>query len=635
MKIKYPHGGVWHEYDTLELKKTPMGRNIYDFYYEQYLPNPLSFFLPHGVPWASGVRHVGDTGHTYTKANYPAEWGNDGVAYVNDWEHDICMLVAPSKTGKSIQTVGKVGLYTCLTDESWHCFHHHNLKYVNFGGGKLFRVFSFSWDNVADLWKRYRELLPRDELGQYSPRWGSLEGEKGAQKNLSFGDGRPKEIVLQKSESVLSFNCYTQSDVHSEGFEADGADFDEQADAKTWNGFLRGCQTRGDYTPAWFAMTPRVMKGREADTGAAGFIKRELWDGANTAGLTIAKYHLSIDSTPDAIITPKKKRASYHKWADPKVDRSEHDARAGLARHWGIWEVGGGSVIDNYFPQHHLIPARALDMNHKIVGDATKYRGMDHGLNRPMACVWGMVFPWGQLLIYREYYQERKTIPYHARQIIELSGNTHKRRQDWEDPDTGEVFKTFAEECVAEHYESSVMDSRSFASPSSESARTMGEVYQAWGLDDLAPAKGYKNEIIVPDMKVWFDLNEKEPHLMHNFWLRNMIDEALYKEWLNGRKGVWWNGPKIYFLTSLRKTREEMVLWVNDPKTGKPKSDHDHIPGGALKYMLAEGEDLRYWGNRWKGDGGDGSDPWGERDQEPDAEAQQDESWTGRSFVPR
>ena len=626
MLIRYPYKDQWYELESTELKKTPNGRNILDFYNQEYVPNPLSYFRPHGLAWSAKKRPAGDTGHFYEPADYPQEWDNDGAALCNDRDHDLVMLVAPSKTGKSHMAAASVMYRSIPCDKDWHCFQYHHVKWYPWDGPKLVRIFSFEWRNVADVWKRYRELIPRKELGKYAPRWGKYEGEKGKGMNIedALKAGRAKDIELACG-TVLSFNCYSQGDTASEGYEVDIAHFDEQPDKGTWNGYLRGSQTRGDYTPALFSMTPRVLRNRPADTGAAGFVFREVVPQCKSpeSTLTMIQLYLSVEATPDAIVSVRKKRASFDRWVNPKFERDDKDTREGLARHYGIPEVGGGSVIDNYFPQHHLIPLNVLDMENKIVMEATKYRGMDHGRNRPMACSWGMVFPWGQLLIYREYYQPGKIISYHAKQIVEMSGNKRVTAGNRSDQDSGEVFKLYDEVFVREHFEASVMDSRSFATGSDETNRTLGEVYQDWGLECHA-AKGNRNDVLVPQMRVWFALNEKEEHMMHHFWKRKMIPEDKYREWLSERGGVWWNAPKIYFLVCLRKTREQLVLWVNDPKTGKPRAEDDHIPGGSLKYMIAE--DPQYSRRQWL-DGKHEGDPWGEREA--------DNPMEGRSFVPR
>ena len=76
--------------------------------------------------------------------------------------------------------------------------------------------------------------------------------------------------------------------------------------------------------------------------GAAGWIKRELWDGINTHGSTVARYTLSIDTTPEVLITKKKRKALYDKHANPDIRRSEKAKRAAVARYWGGWEEGSG-----------------------------------------------------------------------------------------------------------------------------------------------------------------------------------------------------------------------------------------------------------------------------------------------------
>ena len=122
-------------------------------------------------------------------------------------------------------------------------------------------------------------------------------------------------------------------------------------------------------------------------------------------------------------------------------------------------------------------------------------------------------------------------------------------------------------------------------------------------------------------MKDWFAREEHRPHLMHQLHLRNAIDPQVYKEWLDGRKGIWQRAPRIYICTGLRKLREQLLLWVNDPKTNMPKDENDHLPGAALKYLIAESPE--FYGRDWVEDGAD------------EREMEEESNWDGRSFVPR
>jgi hypothetical protein len=84
---------------------------------------------------------------------------------------------------------------------------------------------------------------------------------------------------------------------------------------------------------------------------------------------------------------------------------------------------------------------------------------------------------------------------------------------------------------------------------------------------------------------------------MWQFHKRGIVSDAKYEEWLKGRNGVWKNGSRLYFVSDLVWTFEEINLWSINPKTGLPKSGNDHIIGGALKYVL--GEEPYYEGKRY------------------------------------
>ena len=567
---------------------------------QDYEDNRMSYFLPHGMPWHDKTIRAAGGRVVFPPSKYSKEWKNDGLAFLNDYDTEISMVVAPSKTGKSYQGADWILLRSIKCKPEWSCFTSNGIICPDWSGDKLVRVFSFQWTNVGDVWKRYQELIPRYELGPRAPHWGYFADntknpkEKGRPRPLSFKSGQEQEIRLEESGTLISFNCYSQGEAATEGYECDLAHFDEQPTKSTWNGFTRGSQTRGDYTPCCFTLTGRVLEDR-ADTGMAGWVYRDLWLGVNTYGRTVKRYHLSVDSTPDSIISPKKKRQAYDQWANPEINRSEQDERAGVARYWGGWESGGGAVIDNFYPEHHIIPDYNRD--HKTVEDATKYRGIDHGLGRPCTCAWLEMFSWGDLVMFREYYEKGHTIPYHARKMVDMSGNTMAKVDDFEDDDTMMAWKVFEEVFQKETYVASVLDSRSFASPSQErEGQTIGQVYQDCGFDCNASV-GYRNEKLVPQMKRWFDLDPERPHIMWQFQKRGIITPEVYEEWLAGRDGDYKNGSMIYFVSSLSWTFEELSLWAKDPKSGLPKSDNDHIVGGALKYALAE--EPHYEGRRY------------------------------------
>ena len=178
--------------------------------------------------------------------------------------------------GKSVLGAAWTGLRILPMDKHDPIFTETPVIYHEWTGPKKWVVASYSWDNVTTVWERYQEFFPRHELRNYSPNWGKYPGEEGRARTLTFGDGRTKKCELDCG-SVLYFRCYTQQQMHWEGFEADGAHFDEQVPHEKFVGWQRGITTRGDYSPACMTLTGHVLDDRP-DTGAGGWIKRSLWD---------------------------------------------------------------------------------------------------------------------------------------------------------------------------------------------------------------------------------------------------------------------------------------------------------------------------------------------------------------------
>jgi hypothetical protein len=203
------------------------------------------------------------------------------------------------------------------------------------------------------------------------------------------------------------------------------------------------------------------------------------------------------------------------------------------------------------------------------------------------------MFPWGDLVIYQEYYKKGGIIPGHAKTIVEMSGNKIVEDDWYEDDDVIEPLRTYREEFVNEEYEQSLMDGNSFASPAQERACSIGQLYNDCGLD-CAPSKMPKNFSssdpaggAIPRLKMWLELDKNRPHIMHQFFKHKLISQELYDEWLESRRGEWRHAPKLYFVSTLKWTFEEFRTWAMNPKTNKPVDKNNHIAGGALKYIIS------------------------------------------------
>jgi len=75
----------------------------------RYQSNPLSFFLPHGREWSDEVRTYANGKLVVPPSSYPKKYGNDVVAFLNDWESDLSIIIAPNQVGKSSALVAWTG----------------------------------------------------------------------------------------------------------------------------------------------------------------------------------------------------------------------------------------------------------------------------------------------------------------------------------------------------------------------------------------------------------------------------------------------------------------------------------------------------------------------------------------------
>lgn len=563
MKHKFPYDGKWHVYTDERLREIG-GSTESDIreHIAEYQDSPIKYFLPH----------------------------SGGLGFCNDYTNGIVMLTAPTRCGKSAHgtVFGLMRTIPCSPD--WHCFKKHGMVCPEYRGPRRLVISSYSWGNVEELWLEYQKWCPREMLGRYAQDWGRTEKEYGQPRVLSFSSGRPQRCPLADG-SELIFLCDGQAQGAWEGKRWDDGHFDEQREREKFIGYLRGTANTEGLVQAGFTLTGHVLPERP-DTGASGWIKNELWDGKYTFGKTVGRYKISMEEVPDTVLSAERKVELYKQWVEePRKNQDEETIRKAEARFYGGWESGSGLVISNFYPEHHIIPP--YNRLHPIVKGATKYRGIDHGLTRPAAAAWAEIFPWGDMVVYREYYERGRIIPYHARRIVELSGNLIIEDGVYEDDEILEPYKSFSEE-IGEHgeeYEQSLMDGNSFATPAQERACTIGQLYQDCGLE-CSPAKMNKNFSksdpaggAIPRMKMWFDLDQNRPHIMHQFWKHKIISNELYESWLKDRHGEWRSAPRIYFVSSLKWTFDELRTWAM--KNDKPEDKNNHIIGGALKYIIA------------------------------------------------
>lgn len=498
MILKFPLEAQWQVFntDTPEWaeKPTKQRRDILAFY-EEYKRNPLAHFLPHGVAWCDKERVYADGDLVLPASDYPKEYGNDGVAFLNDRTSDGSIVEGCNQGGKSALLAAWTGFRVIPCQPDWPVFTKHGVEYHEWEGPKTWVMGSYSWDNVVTLFERVQFFFPDSELRQY------------ATKHMPFGDGKPKRLHLACGSTLL-FLCYTQKQEHWEGFTCNGGSFDEQVPKDKWIGWRRGTTTGGAYTPFGMALTGHVLKDRP-DTGAVGWIKRDLCDGRNRMGLSVKRYHLNIESTPDAIIDRKTKAQLYDQWVNPDILRSEKEEKAAIARYWGGWEEGGGCVFDSdvYDRQVHIINPLWDDDKTPPVKKATLMRVIDYGDAGITCCGWLAMLPKFAVL-YRILYEKNLKVADAVRKIIEMSHNVQEFEDRYPD-EQGNLMAYYKEVQKKERFYRSVLDSRSFNTR--QHGELTGDIFLRYGLE-VEPADAAFNKTQLPVLHDWMRIDWTRQH---------------------------------------------------------------------------------------------------------------------------
>lgn len=540
---KIPRERHWWTVKESELKQLeiedPAKYEDWDNYIYQYQQAPIRTFLPHGVPNASLDK-------------------NDGRSFLNDWHNDLILMTAPNQTGKTT-----IGITFCIlhglipTDPSWECFTQHGIEYHEWTGPKILIAASYSWDNTTDLADKYMAWLPRAEIPRYAPYWGAFEGEKFAQRELTFGNKVAKELRLTCGSKII-FLCYTQNLSHWEGKQCDIAHMDEQCPEDKLDALTVRQLTRGAYTPIIMTLTGHTIPGRP-DTGASGWIKTKVIDKGVRKGRKFREYKISIKSTPTAIMTKEAKERAYQQWVvEPVKNNDFRKQREAEARYWGGWQTGGGLIISEWTPTIHII--EPFDIN-KF--KPTFYRMIDHG-QEPCAALLIAKFSWGDMVAFREYYYYGRSIAENCKSIVEeLSENRRVLQDEW--IEEGRTWQAYAEDQCKMQFASSELDGVSWGQHTSESKRTIGTLYNQFGCT-CSPANAQKDKILLPLMKELFALDRDRKHI--NTMLGREVPEDARK----------FGSPRFYTFSICTNLIREIAGYAENPKTGKAAPNTpDHL----------------------------------------------------------
>lgn len=552
---RIPLDGQWRVISNawLREKETSSPREYaeWDHYIAEGQKNPLSLFLAHGRKRSEGT--------------------NDGLAVVNDWEHDLIAVTAPLQTGKSYLGAAYCLFRSIPCAPDWPCFVQHGVQYREWAGPKILVVASYSWDNVSVVWEVYRSLLPRRELGPYAPMWGAFPGEKGKAREVAFNNFT-KVIRLQGGTQIVLL-CYTQSLVHFQTRQCDIAHADEQPPEAHFDGLSDRQQARGDYTPIIVTATPYILPERPHDTGAQGWLVKKILQGTATKGRKVAHYRIGMEDVPDCIVSAEKKRTSYiRNVKEPEELHDEKRVRAGRAAYYGEPEVGGGLVLSEWNDDLHFI--EPFDVRSH---SPSYYRMIDHG-NEPCAALLFAVFPWGDAVAFAEYYEFGKTIGPNAIAIVEeLSKNRRVKVDEFEE--RGQIWPIYNEVYTTHYFVTSELDGRSFHTRSTETIRPIGALYRQFGLTVTAASM---NKNLVDLLHQWLALEKGRPHINHRLGRKYRTDLAAY------------GSPRLYAFSTLRNFRSEISNWAINPRTDRPVDGDDHLMSCLLFFAARDRPYLGY-----------------------------------------
>jgi len=307
------------------------------------------------------------------------------------------------------------------TDPDWPCFREHGLEWHEWAGPQKAIVASLKFEpNVRIVWETYMQICPRSELGELAPSYGIFPDEKGKGRIINFHSGT--QVVRLKCGSEITLLSYHQNINSFESMQADIAHCDEQPKEQQYDAIAARQRTRGDYTPIFSTMTPIMIDGR-ADTGAAGFLIKDVMGKKEAKGRKVANYSITVDSVPDVFITPTKKEQMYEECiGEPMREKNDIQLRHGRARYYGEPEVGGAGIIASFNPEVHMIEPFDIEKFRP-----TWMRFLDHG-TKPCAAIEVAMMPWGDFVITKEYYEYNPSTREHAKRLVEdFCGNQRIR----------------------------------------------------------------------------------------------------------------------------------------------------------------------------------------------------------------
>lgn len=506
--------------------------------HKEYERNRMAFFLAHG----------------------------QGRDFLNDTEHELLFLRAPERTGKTFHMLAWVLLNLLPCDASWPCFTEHGIKRRQWNGPMRIGLASYELLHLRrNLWPKLLELLPVDEAREYSPLW----KPKDSRMQLRRPNFQNCPSFEAACGSVLDMYCYRSPPEVFQSTAYNRWAFDEQVGEFVFDScFARGL-TIGDFQ-ATIAFTPLLIEGVQ-ESGAETWM-HQLDTGILKKGVNHKTYTIPISDVPDAIMPKHRKEQAYQKYVvEPRRTGNLRAIRQGRARYYGEYESSEGLVFDNFMPWLHMIDPFPIPH-----GWATSlYRAVDPGRVHPFACLWWAMSPWGDYVFFREYREIGFGSADHVKNIIQASGNRRERVSEYATKD-GAIMPVFEEKQVGEKYAWTVMDVRAFKAPHDEDGRTWGLEFRRLGLNCIE-SSGQHTSLAVPIMRDLFEVDLDRTHLLVRM---GKCTKVMDKEGFE-LKGA----PRIYFFSTMVKTRAELESYINQPGSEEPVMKNNDLMS-CFKYAV-------------------------------------------------
>ena len=504
-------------------------KGFFDHYRHEQKLNPLRFFAPSGT---------------------------SALAFLNDQNHDMKILRAPNRCGKTATAMVDLVLHMCDLPKDWPIFTQHGVKHREWAGPCECGAASYTSGSLQkSVWTEFVKWVPNDQLGEYGI------GPNGKRKR-SYNSKDP--YLELECGSDLKCHTYRQSGEAAVGAVYKRFLFDEQPPEFFFDEIAERFTTvMGGGT---ISATPHKVEGRP-DTGA-GHLMQALETGVSEKGLDISTYVMQVGDVTDWVMPNEAKRKKYQKWIiEPVLTNNVKAQREGRSRFLGEYHETSGLVYDEWDSRIHIISPEQFKLN----DDMTRYRAIDHGVNNPTACVWAAVTSDFDIIIYDEYYQRDYTIHQNVANIIDVSGNLQAEQDPYEDIVTGSVLKRYEEREDHTKFAKTVMDPRSFAKQLDTMKKTIGWMYKASGLSRVRPAGTAQATNSIPMVKELLRVNEKRQHLV------------------TGEPGA----PRLYIMSNCHEFIREINGYVWKTTVGrvddknhaeKPQEKNDHLMD-ALKYL--------------------------------------------------